>query len=154
MTHAGLPTIKCKFFTEDIADSELRSIQLVENMQRGLADRGLTAEKELSAEEAKQAAAMRREMATAIIRQWKINKALYEDYGGRIIYQQLGPEPLDAYRLFLEQRRDAGAFTIHEDAFVESFWRYFTNESIHDFMEPGGEDEARAFSVPPWKKKP
>jgi hypothetical protein len=126
----------------------------VENLRRGMAAKGLTAESELTPEEAAELHAMRRDMGRAIIRQWKINKALYEQYGGRIIYQQLGPEPLDAYRQFLEQRQAEGAFTIHDQALADRFWRYFTDESIHDFMEPGGADDARAFATPPWEEKP
>ena len=127
---------------------------LVENMRRGMVSKGLTAENELAPEEAAGLDAMRREMAGAIIRQWKINKALYDQYGGRIIYQQLGPEPLDAYRRFLEQRQAEGVFTIHDSALAKRFWHYFTDESIHDFMEPGSTDEASAFVTPPWEKKP
>ena len=55
---------------------------LIENMRRGMAATGLTAENELAPEEATELDAMRREMAGAIIRQWKINKALYDQYGG------------------------------------------------------------------------
>ena len=47
---------------------------------------------------------MRRDTARAMIRQWKLNSAVYRRYGGRIIHQQLGPEPLDAYRKYLEER--------------------------------------------------
>ena len=94
--------------------------------------------------------AMRRDMGRAVIWRWKVNKALHDQYGGRIIYQQLGPEPLDAYRRFLEERKAQEAFSIHDDALATAFWRHFTDESMHDFMEPGGVDEARAFAVPPW----
>jgi hypothetical protein len=38
------------------------------------------------------------QVASAFMRQWKINRAVYRQYGGRIIFQQGGPEPLDAYR--------------------------------------------------------
>ena len=126
----------------------------VENMRRGMAAEGLDAADGLTPEEAAQADALRRDMGGSMIRHWKINKALYEQYGGRIIYQQLGPEPLDAYRRFLEERQAAGAFTIHDATAAAAFWRYFTDESIHDFMEPGGADEARAFATPPWEEKP
>jgi len=123
----------------------------VENMKRGMAAAGLTAADELTPEESAQVEAMRREMGHSLIRQWKINKALYEQYGGRIIYQQLGPEPLDAYRRYLEERQSAGDFTIRDPEMSEAFWRYFRDESIHDFMEKGSEDESRAFTVPPWQ---
>lgn len=122
----------------------------VEHMRRGMYAEGLTAEDELSPEEAAQAERMRRDMGRSVIRQWKLNRALYRHYGGRIIYQQLGPEPLDAYRRYLEERQAAGDFVIHEHAFKDKFWRYFTEESIHDFYEPGSEEEVRAFATPPW----
>ncbi|MCO5763627.1 MAG: hypothetical protein EP309_03145 [Gammaproteobacteria bacterium] len=120
-------------------------------MRRDMAARGPAADDDLTAEERAEVDAMKRDMARGIIRQWKINKALYAEYGGRIIYQQLGPEPLDAYRQFLRQREADGAFAIRDQAIETSFWRYFTDDSIHDFMAPGSADEARAFAVPPWE---
>lgn len=48
--------------------------------------------------------------------------SLYEAYGGRIIYQQLGPEPLDACRQYLEERQKAGDFRIDEPA-MKWEWR-------------------------------
>jgi copper(I)-binding protein len=133
-----------------VTDAELDAY--VESMRAGMAAAGLTAESELTPEEAAEVDAMRRDMGRALIRQWKINRALYKKYGGRIVYQQLGPEPLDAYRRFLEGAQAAGVFTIHDASVAEAFWRYFTDESMHDFMEPDGEDEARAFTMPPWER--
>lgn len=127
---------------------------LLGKMRRDMAASGLGTADDLTPEEKAQADPMQREMARGIIRQWKINKALYEQYGGRIIYQQLGPEPLDAYRQFLRQREADGAFAIRDQALEASFWRYFTDDSIHDFMVPGGADEARAFTTPPWEPQP
>ncbi len=122
----------------------------VENMEKGMREMGLDAEDDLTPEEKAEVAAMRREMGRSLIRQWKINKSLYEQYGGRIVYQQMGPEPIDAYRAFLEERQKAGDFLITDSELNEAFWRYFTNESIHDFMPAGSEDEAAAFANPPW----
>ena len=31
-----------------------------------------------------------------------------------------------------------------DPALADAFWDYFTNESIHDFMEPGGTDAMNA----------
>ena len=94
--------------------------------------------------------AAREEIAEAFIGQWKINRALYEQYGGRIVFQQGGPEPLDAYRTFLEERQAQGDFTIVNDALVAEFWRYFRDDSIHSFYEPGSREEAEALATPPW----
>jgi hypothetical protein len=119
-------------------------------MRRGMAAEGLTAEHELSGEEAAQVDAMRRQMGHALIRRWKVNKSLHEAYGGRVIYQQMGPEPLDAYRQYLQERQAAGDFSIADPAMERHFWAYFTDESKHDFMAPGSEDLKLAFTCP-WR---
>jgi hypothetical protein len=127
---------------------------MLEMMRRDMAASGLATEDASTPEEKAEIEAMQRDMARDIIRQWKLNKALYDQYGGRIIYQQLGPEPLDAYSQFLRQREADGAFAIRDQALETSFWRYFTDDSIHDFMAPGGADEAQAFTIPPWERQP
>lgn len=136
----------------DLAAEPTEIDAFVENLKRGMAAEGLKAADDLGPEERAELDTIQREMGAALIRHWKINKSLYLAYGGRIIYQQLGPEPLDAYRQYLEDRQQAGDFTIKIPAMAESFWRYFTDDSIHDFMEPGGEDAARAFTTPPWEE--
>jgi heat shock protein HslJ len=83
-------------------------------LRRGMEAEGRTAAEDLSPEEMVEANRMQREFARSIIEQWKVNRALYEQYGGRIIFQQLGPEPLDAYREFLEEKRREGAFEIND----------------------------------------
>ncbi|WP_380058951.1 META domain-containing protein (plasmid) [Falsihalocynthiibacter sp. SS001] len=107
---------------------------------------------ELTSEEAAEVEAMENDMATSMIRQWKINKSLHDQYGGRIIYQQLGPEPLDAYLAFLKERQSAGDFVIHDQTLADAFWNTFTDESKHDFIEPGSDEEANAFSTPIWEQ--
>jgi heat shock protein HslJ len=124
----------------------------VEHLRRGKAAIGLTAAERLTAEEAAQVDAINRNLARSLIRQWKINRLLYEVYGGRIVYQQLGPEPLDAYREYLGERQRAGDFDIQDPEMAEHFWRYFTDDSIHDVMESGGADESHAFISKPWEE--
>jgi hypothetical protein len=101
-------------------------------------------------EESAEDEAARAEIAAAFIRQWKINGALYQQYGGRIIFQQGGPEPLDAYRKFLEENAARGDFKIANPELNAGFWRYYRDESIHQFFKPGSADEAKAFADPPW----
>jgi len=113
-------------------------------MKADAAKRGVPAEvgKPLSAEDK----AARDEIAAAFIRQWKINRALYQQYGGRVIFQQGGPEPLDAYRKFLEAAAARGDFVIADPALADGFWRYYRDTARHAFMPA----PATAFSVPPW----
>lgn len=133
-----------------VTDAELDAF--VEQMRRGMRAEGLTANAQLSPEEAAEAAQMRREMGRALIRQWKLNRALYQHYGGRIIAQQLGPEPLDAYRRYLQERQADGDLVIHDHALQDAFWRYFTDDRMHFFYDPGSEAEAQAFEIPPGER--
>ena len=102
--------------------------------------------------EASQTSRVRRDLGRSIIRQWKLNRSLYKEYGGRLIFQQFGPEPLDAYRHYLEERRAEGDFEFHEEGFSAVFWHYFIDEAIHSFYEVGSEAETQAFELPPWAR--
>lgn len=87
------------------------------------------------------------EVARSFILRWKVNRALYRQYGGRIIFQQAGPEPFDAYRKFLEEHAEKGNFRIFDAGMEQEFWRYFTNDAMHQFYPPGSAEEARAFDL-------
>jgi hypothetical protein len=150
-----LTTLFDRYAAEHGIEAEPAEINaFVPHLRQGLAAEGLTAEETPAPEETAEIDGLRNDMARSIIRQWKSNKALYAQYGGRIPFQQLGPKPLDAYRKFLEQRLAAGVFTIDDLALAEAFWRYFTDESIHELMEPGGAETARAFNGLPWEYRP
>jgi hypothetical protein len=101
-------------------------------------------------EESAEDKAARDEITAAFIRQWKINRALYQQYGGRIIFQQGGAEPLDAYRKFLDESAARGDFRITNPDMDAGFWRYYRDDSIHEFFKPGSAEEAKAFADPPW----
>ena len=90
---------------------------------------------------------MRRQMARRLVTLWKINKALYGKYGGRVIFQQAGAEPLDAYRDFLKEHEKNGAFQIIDKQYEPEFWRYFTNDAMHAFYP---KDEGARFINTPW----
>lgn len=79
---------------------------------------------------------------------WKINKSLYQKYGGRIIFQQAGPEPLDAYREFLKEQERKKAFQIFGKEHEASFWKYFTNDAMHTFYPK--KDGAKLMNTPWW----
>jgi hypothetical protein len=77
-----------------------------------------------------------------------MNRALHAEFGGRIAFQQGVPEPVDAYRIFLEQAMARGDFAIADPALEPAFWGYYRDDSIHSFYEPGSAEEARAFAAP------
>jgi len=103
------------------------------------------------AEPSAEGRAAREQIGAAFIRQWKVNRALWQQYGGRIIFQQGGPEPLDAYRQFLEESRSRGDFEILDKGLEDAFWKYYRDDSIHSFYASGSTEEAQAFATPPWE---
>ena len=124
----------------------------LEDMDRTLAEE-LGEEREtlegLTEEEQAEVRSMREFMARGVIERWKLNQALYTEYGGRVIFQQFGPEPLDAYSEYLETRQEAGDFSFLDPAFETAFWRYFRDESIHQFYPP--EEAGTIFTTAPWE---
>ncbi len=91
---------------------------------------------------------MMRRTARQFVRSWKINKKLYAKYGGRVIFQQAGPEPLDAYRDFLKEQEKKGNFQILDKKYEASFWRYFINDAMHTFYS--NDDGAKFINTPWW----
>lgn len=91
---------------------------------------------------------MKRQMAQHFVKSWKINKALYARYGGRVVFQQAGVEPLDAYRDFLREQEKKGAFQILDKQYEAGFWRYFTNDTMHTFYKK--QDGAKFINTPWW----
>ncbi len=98
-------------------------------------------------EEAKMINADMLQIAQGFVQPWKVNKALYKKYGGRVIFQQAGVEPLDAYLELLKAQERAGAFKIIDKKYEAGFWRYFTNDAMHTFYT---EEEGAKFINTPW----
>jgi hypothetical protein len=148
---ARLAEIESQLAAPTLADEQRAALSgerdMLSQLQRDLAQTPATPQ------EAAEEAQARRTVAAAFIRQWKINQALYRDYGGRIIFQQGGPEPLDAYRRFLEAQQRQGAFAIADKELEAAFWRYYKDDAIHSFYPTGSAEEAQAFASPWWLTK-
>ncbi len=78
----------------------------------------------------------------------KTNQSLYNKYGGRVIFQQAGPEPIDAYRDFLKDQESKGNFRVYDEEFKKLFWGYFVSET-HTFFSK--EDGEKAMQTPWWE---
>jgi len=135
-----------------IVASEDEIEALLAAQERGKRALGLTAEDELDEDERQQIDALQRRFARALVLAWKVKQSLYGRYGGRLVYQQLGLEPLDAYRTFLEERQRAGEFSFTDLELEAAFWAYFVDDGRHDFVAAADGDALRAFSIPPWER--
>ena len=80
-------------------------------------------------------------VAKTFIKQELINKALYKQYGGRIIAQQMGAEAYDAMHKFLKEEEKNGSFKIIDKSFETPFWEYYADESRHSFYTIGSKEE-------------
>jgi len=83
------------------------------------------------------------EMAEGMVRSLMFNRELYRDYGGVIIWQQAGLEPVEAYRKFLEEHQTKGAFEIYDPGLKEEFWHYYLRR--HPFTM--SEDDIREYNA-------
>lgn len=151
---------------ENEKENSIRRAEEIEKLEEELKDQSLTGEaretkesllkikrkvEEMSAQMAGRddLKAERRNMAARFVQAWKINQSLYQQYGGRVIFQQAGPEPIDAYRQFLESEEKKGSFQINDEAAKAEFWRYYRNEKMHLFMD---EEKAKEAMTTPWWK--
>jgi beta-lactamase regulating signal transducer with metallopeptidase domain len=64
----------------------------------------------------------RRHFAEWYVGHWKRQQALYKQYGGRVVWQQVGYEAYDAIRDFLRENESTGKFAIHDPVLRDRFW--------------------------------
>jgi len=103
----------------------------------------------LSDEERAALEADEREIDAWFVVQWKTSKALHEQYGGTVIFQQFNPlEPVGAYLALLREHEAKGSFQIHDEAAAAHFWSYFTADHGPWVVDPERVD----YSKPWWEQ--
>ncbi|MCZ6482474.1 MAG: hypothetical protein O6757_04435 [Alphaproteobacteria bacterium] len=87
-------------------------------------------------------------VARITVHRWNVNKALYEKYGGRVIFQQAGYEPVDAYRALIGEVQERNAVEILDPSFPAPFADMIEYLDIpHQYMP---KDEADRYFSKPW----
>lgn len=92
--------------------------------------------------------AAQRQVATHWVRQWKLNQALHREFGGRVVFQQAGWEPIDAYRKLLNQYEASQSLTFADEKWRTAAYRYFEHRFVYA-------DESKAryyFEKPYWER--
>jgi len=88
-------------------------------------------------------------MAQGMAKSWKVSKALYEIYGGDVVFQQSNPlTPVGAYKELFEQYREKGEFVIYDPIFKAAFWA-----SVRMKYSNVLEKENIDFSAPWWESR-
>lgn len=92
-----------------------------------------------------------RGLAETMMRNWKINKALYEEYGGRLAIREGAVEPVDAMDKFLGYIRETGKLAIIDPEFKDVFREMeLFIAGPHDPL-PEGSDYSEYYSAPEWQ---
>ncbi|KXJ59568.1 MAG: hypothetical protein AXW14_05310 [Alteromonas sp. Nap_26] len=87
-------------------------------------------------------------MAEGMAKSWKVSKALYEAYGGDVVFQQDNPlTPVGAYQKLFEQYREKGEFVIYDPVFKAAFWSSVKMKYTKTYDEDNID-----FSLPWWEK--
>jgi len=92
---------------------------------------------------------LHRSVSEQWVSSWKMNKALYEKYCGKVIFQQAGIEPIDAYRAQLKDIREKGHLKILKSNYINVFAEMEKYLALkHSYM---GEDHPKFFDRPYWE---
>jgi len=88
-------------------------------------------------------------IAVRVTGDWKFNKGLYEKFGGRVIFQQAGLEPIDAYKAFLEGHLKDKDYEFFDPSLIAAFdnmQEYF--QMGHNFLSQ--KEGRKYFDKPCW----
>jgi hypothetical protein len=72
--------------------------------------------------------AARRSVWGPWIANYKVNKALYDKYGGRVGITKWGPEPTGAIEALLREHEKKGDFAILDPALAKAFWDWHATQ--------------------------
>ena len=68
-----------------------------------------------------------KEIAEKQVMQFQTERALFDEFGGKVIFRQSNPQmPIDAYKALLNRYRKNNQLQIIDSALKEAFWNVFT----------------------------
>ncbi|MCA9062599.1 MAG: hypothetical protein KDA96_06055 [Planctomycetaceae bacterium] len=95
-----------------------------------------------------------RDVATMLLRNWKLQKSLYDRYGGgRILFQQGGLEAFDASLKWLKAEEERGWFKITDAKLRTTFYEYWTTMDHGAFLTADEKRIRKEFLEPEWLPK-
>lgn len=142
-----IPALEAKVQSPDLMDADRKSIETSLAYNKRFAN--LTDE-QAALEHKNWRDELQRDVGKQFVQTWKTYRALHKQYGGRIIWQQFGIEPIDAMRDWRRELEKKGDFVIHDEALRESFWAYFLREHPFTTEKPKGDE----FDKPMWLQLP
>ena len=92
------------------------------------------------------------QIARIMIYNWKRSKLLYDHFGGEVISQQLGPEPLAAFRALIRQAEKDGDLVLRDMSLKEDF-DWYLRPNVHTMVCKAEEKPCEVMEKPWWLLK-
>ena len=87
-------------------------------------------------------------LAEKFVKQWLVEKSLYGEFGGTVVYRPTNPQmPIEAYLKLLKQYEAQGDLVFTDEDFSQAFWSLFSPP-----YQLALEAEAVDYSSPWWAK--
>ncbi len=87
-----------------------------------------------------------------LVESWKIQRSLYQRYGGRVLISSFGPTAIDALKKFLQEEEKLGSFKIFDPELRAAFWATFADKTGGRGLAQGRSAD-EVFATPPWQTK-
>jgi hypothetical protein len=117
-----------------VSDEHMREIVLyqkkIENMERKNVDNLVISDKQRQLYED-----IRHQRVSRALRAWKFNRMIHEQFGGRVVVQDLTYRPFEAHEAWLQIQEQLGNFSITDDQLRDAFWNVYA-EIPENPMEP------------------
>ncbi len=127
----------------DAIQKQLRAGGLTPEQKRKLEIKRLTVEIQLKPPP--------RTFALFMLRSWKLQRHLYDKFGGgRILWQQAGMQAFDAMHAFLQSCEKNGDFTIVDPKLRSALYEYWTTMNHGAFLTNDRERIRTEFLEPKW----
>jgi len=94
--------------------------------------------------------ARERRAAEERVRKWKVDRELFREFGGRIVFRKSGWEPIDAYRKLLDRYEERKALVVREPDLRDALFSHFTRR----FLYADSKKAAYYFEKPYWERSP
>jgi len=95
-----------------------------------------------------------RQVAKMMVAAWKFNQGLYKQYGGRVIFQQAGLEPIDALQKFLADLKASGDYEIYDPALGKGLFKEMDEYFDNKFDDSSPAEAEKYFATPWWLQTP
>lgn len=90
-------------------------------------------------------------MMSALVQNWKVQRSLYQRYGGRVLVSSFGFNvAIDAMKRFLREEEKRGSFEVFDPDLRAALWRAVADETWADGVATGRRAD-ELFATPPWQ---